>query len=515
MVSSFGALVEQPLELRGDGTGLGLGYSQIQFSFGRRTDFVVFETDLCMKAENGQPHSGLTFIFDTPEVRNVTFTRGGFIETFVSGLLSRAIGSFAFNQRIHFRAELNLARRRWRLLVDGVLLEDSNFNADGLESVRINLQDAVMQNPAAAIDNVRLISYEGTPTIIQPPRAQAVTEGDIVTLEVVSSGDRPLGQSGGLRYQWLFNGLPISGANAQTLSIPGVLLSEAGSYSVEASNSFGSTTSATAVLAVEAGPAHLQNISTRLAVETGDNVLIGGFIVQGTGAKKVILRAIGPSLNVNGAPVPGRLADPVLQLYNSAGALIATNDNWRDTQEQEIIASTVPPTHDKESALIASLPAGSYTAVVRGANASSGVALVEAYELDPRTAVKVVNVSTRGFVKSAEGVMIGGFILGGAKPATVLVRGIGPSLSQSGIPARSTLQDPVLEIRNASGELIAENDNWRSAQEAEIAATGAPPTDDREAAIVTTLNPGNYTALVRSAGGGTGLGLVEVYHLGR
>jgi len=256
-------------------------------------------------------------------------------------------------------------------------------------------------------------------------------------------------------------------------------------------------------------PATLGNISTRLRVETGDNALIGGFIVTGTQPKKVIVRAIGPSL---GTTFPDRLADPTLELRNAAGALLASNDNWRSTQQAEIIATGVPPSDDAESAIVATLPANNagYTAIVRGANNATGIGVVEAYDLDRTVNSKLANISTRGSVQTGNNVLIAGTIVLGQAAQRVIVRALGPSLGVAG-----SMADPTLELRNASGTVLASNDNWRSTQEAEIIATGIPPTNDMESAIVTTLPANNaaYTAIVRGANNMTGIAVVEVYAL--
>jgi hypothetical protein len=252
-------------------------------------------------------------------------------------------------------------------------------------------------------------------------------------------------------------------------------------------------------------PSIFANISTRLRVETGDNVLIGGFIITGTQPKKVIVRAIGPSL-----PLSGVLADPVLELRDSGGALILANDNWRSTQEAEIMATTIPPSNDLESAIVAILPANNsrYTAIVRGVNDATGIGVVEAYDLDRTVDSKLGNISTRGLVQTDNNVMIGGMIVQGQSPLRVIVRAIGPSL-----PVPGALGDPTLELRDGNGALLAANDNWRSDQEAEINATGIPPSNDLESAIVRDLTPGNYTAIVRGVGNTTGVALVEAYGL--
>jgi CSLREA domain-containing protein len=254
-------------------------------------------------------------------------------------------------------------------------------------------------------------------------------------------------------------------------------------------------------------PTVLANISTRLLVETGNNVLIGGFIITGTQPKKVIVRAIGPSLSVF---FTGVLADPVLELHGPGGFATITNDNWRSDQEAEIIATTIPPSNDLESAIVATLPANNsaYTAIVGGVNNGTGIGVVEAYDLDRTVDSKLANISTRGFVQTGDDVLIGGLIVLGQNPLRVIVRAIGPSLSLPG-----SLGDPTLELHDGNGALIAANDNWRSDQEAEIIATTIPPSNDLESAIVRNLTPGNYTAIVRGVNGTTGVALVEVYAL--
>jgi hypothetical protein len=257
-------------------------------------------------------------------------------------------------------------------------------------------------------------------------------------------------------------------------------------------------------------PTEMLNISTRLRVLTGDNALIGGFIVTGSVPKRVIVRAIGPSLTNFG--VSGALADPALELHGPGAFVTITNDNWRDTQETEIQATGIAPSNDLESAIVATLPPGAYTAVVRGNNGSTGVGLVEAYDLDSAANAQLANISTRGFVDSGDNVMIGGFILGnGSANARVLIRAIGPSLTAFGVP--NALADPTLELHNNNGAIIAANDDWRDTQQAEIEATGIPPSDDRESAIVQTLAPGAYTAVVRGKNNTIGVALVETYQL--
>jgi WD40 repeat protein len=263
-------------------------------------------------------------------------------------------------------------------------------------------------------------------------------------------------------------------------------------------------------------PPTLLNISTRMRVLTDDKVLIGGFIVTGTELKRVLIRGIGPSLNGVGVS----LADPTLELHHGE-TTIATNDNWKvrsgaSGQQADIEATTIAPANDLEPAILVTLSPGAYTAILEGKNGGTGVGLVEIYDLGQGANSKLANISTRGFVDTGDNVMIGGLIIGGGAsggPAKVIVRALGPS-----VPVNGALENPTLELHDGSGTLIAFNDDWKtrpdgSSQQAEIEATGIQPTNDLESALVRTLLPGNYTAVVRGMNSTTGVGLVETYKL--
>jgi uncharacterized protein (DUF1800 family) len=246
-----------------------------------------------------------------------------------------------------------------------------------------------------------------------------------------------------------------------------------------------------------------------MVVQTGENVLIGGFIVYGTGQKKIAVRAMGPSL-----PVAGNLSDPMLELHDATGAIVASNDNWRSSQQDLVIAAGLAPGNDLESALIATINPGAYTVVVKGVNNVTGVGLMEIYDLDPDgSPARLANISTRGNVLTGDNVMIGGFIVRGDVPKRTIVRARGPSLFLNGAPIAGRLMDPALELRDANGALIKANDNWRTDQQAEIAASSIAPTDDHEPAVVWTLSPGNYTTIVSGVNNTTGIALVEMYDL--
>jgi PKD repeat protein len=290
---------------------------------------------------------------------------------------------------------------------------------------------------------------------------------------------------------------------------------EGGLYDVKlvVTDSRGKVSSNTAHLLIEVeqtsspSAAQLLNISSRLRVQNGDNTLIGGFIVTGNDPKKVVVRALGPSMNL-----PGVLADPTVELHDSTGAEVTTNDNWGDSPEHsQIEAAGLAPTNPKESAVMRTLNPGNYTAVVRGKNNTTGTAVVEAYDLDALNNSKFANLSTRGFVETGDNILIGGFITGNRNGAiNVLVRAMGPSLAGV-VP--TPLADPILELHNSNGATLAINNDWQDSQKAEIEKTGAPPGNAKESAVVIGLPPGGYTAIIRGVNSTTGNALVEVYNL--
>ena len=251
-------------------------------------------------------------------------------------------------------------------------------------------------------------------------------------------------------------------------------------------------------------PVTLANIATRLKVETGDNALIGGFIVTGTQSKKIIVRARGPSLSQF---FSGVLANPVLELYQG-NTLLETNDDWKQHQT-EVEATGIPPTNDLESAIVRTVTPDNYTAIVRGVGNGTGIALVEVYDLDRTGDSKLANISSRGLVQTGDNVIIGGFIVLGSDSQKVIVRALGPS---TGVPG--AMANPTLELYDVNGAILEANDDWQqSANKQAIIDSTIPPTNDAESAIVRTLTPGNYTAIVRGANDSTGVAVVEVYAL--
>ena len=252
-----------------------------------------------------------------------------------------------------------------------------------------------------------------------------------------------------------------------------------------------------------------------MRVQPGDNAGIGGFIITGTAPKHVLLRAIGPSLAQSG--VPDVLADPVLELHGPGAFATITNDNWRDdpVQEAAILATGIAPTNNLESAIDTTLLPGAYTAILRGKNNTSGVALIEVYDLSPAVLGKLANISTRAFVSTGSNIVIAGFTLGGNYGGDkIAVRGLGPSLTAMGVA--NVLADPMLELRDSNAALLMSDNNWQDnpAHAAELSAAGLAPASQLESGIAATLPPGQYTALLSGMNSGTGIGLVEVYDRG-
>jgi hypothetical protein len=220
-------------------------------------------------------------------------------------------------------------------------------------------------------------------------------------------------------------------------------------------------------------------------------------------------RAIGPSLNVN-----GKLQDPYLEIHDSNGNPPLTNDNWRSTQEAEILQTGLAPTDDRESAIVKRFAPGNYTAIIRGADNSPGIGVVEIYDLSTSDPAELGNLAVRGSVGTDDNVLFDGLILQGGIPKRVLFRALGPSIKVDGTTIPGALQNPTLELHSGNGTLLDSNDDWHDAPNAaDIQSTGLAPPDDRESAILMTLPPGNYTTIVRGKNRTTGIGLAEAYKL--
>ncbi|MFL6526912.1 MAG: Ig domain-containing protein [Chthoniobacterales bacterium] len=389
---------------------------------------------------------------------------------------------------------------------------DGSATADGVLLISINEDPAfpTIKSPTTVnLDSGQNFTYKisATPEAVGSNDSFGSNVTDATSYSIV--GKLPVGlnfdpKTGTISGK--FQGSPIHEHDTAQSRLSGGAL--VGSVQLFATNSRGTST---VPLAFFSTPTGAVNISTRLAIAGGDNVLIGGFIVTGNAPKKLIVRALGPSL-----PVPGALQDPVLEIHGSDGSLLTMNDNWKSDDAQSVIDTGIAPSDDREAAIVGAFqPNVNYTAIVKGKNGASGVALVELYDLgtaalDTSSTAKLANISTRGLVQTGDNVMIGGFIISQVQ-SKVIARAIGPSLTKAGVSG--ALQDTTLELHGADGQVVASNDDWQSNQAQQIRDTGVPPTDPRESAVLATLNPGNYTAVVRGKNSATGVALVEVYAL--
>jgi Putative Ig domain len=256
--------------------------------------------------------------------------------------------------------------------------------------------------------------------------------------------------------------------------------------------------------------AQLVNVSTRLVIQTGSKVGIGGFIISGTDPKKVLIRGIGPTLTTFG--VANALQDPMLELHDSAGAVLTSNDDWKVPQQAAVEATGLAPPDDREPAILLTLQPGSYTAIESGKNGTTGIGLIEVYDVDVLSTSQLSNISTRGLVQAGNNVMIGGFIVSGASGSiNLVVRVLGPTLSSFGVA--NALADPTVQLYDGNGTVIAFNNNWKDSQQTQIQNSGCQPPNNLEPAIAVTAPPGHYTAIVRGNNNTTGVGLVEVYQV--
>ena len=406
--------------------------------------------------------------------------------------------------------------------------DGSNPRSDGLTWLCADVQSDFIQPSDSGVAKVAsqlLAFFKADPTASPWFLKQTTVSPPTVSAAALPAGG-PAGASihfsanvtpstGIASYSWIFDDGTFSDAQNPIKTFPTV-----GNYIAYLTVTTDTGDFATSSVQVDIGmiPPSLLNVSTRLDVHAGAQVAIGGFIVTGNGIKQVLVRAIGPSLAAEG--VGGPLSDPYLELHNSTGALIASNDNWQTTQiggvitvdqSKTIRGTTIAPTDSAEAAILAQLTPGSYTAVMSGTGGGSGVGLVEVYDLDEGSPATLGNLSTRGSVESGANVLIGGFILGGSEASTVVIRALGPSLAGKGL--NGILADPTLELHDAEGSTVASNDNWADTQQAAIQAAGLAPGNAQESAIESTLGPGNYTAIVAGKNGGTGLGLIEVYKI--
>jgi hypothetical protein len=359
------------------------------------------------------------------------------------------------------------------------------------------------------------------PSILTQPSSRAVAVGGSVTLTVNAEGDDTLS------FQWYLNGAPIAGATGSTLTLSNMNESQAGSYTVVVTNGRGSTTSSAAniTVATASNLSRIINLSARARAGTDNKTFIVGLAITGSGTQPLLVRGIGPTLTTLFS-VPGTLTDPKLTLFSGSNA-IKSNDNWGGdanlvTISQQVGAFNIPAPTTKDAVLAADLTPGNYTAQVTAASGdTSGVALAEFYDATQvytAGSPRLFNISARADVGTDANVLIVGFVISGATPKTVLIRAIGPTLTNLNVTG--VLADPKLTLRTGSGTLVLENDNWASASnfadlQAAMGSAGAFPlaTSSKDAAMLVTLNPGDYTAVVAGVGNTTGVALAEVYEV--
>ena len=367
---------------------------------------------------------------------------------------------------------------------------------------------------------LRLNIFPATQLAITSPTVVSAESGPPVAFQIVAtnspSGYSATGLPAGLSLDPL-TGI-ISGVPTATgsFNVNIVANNAAAARADRASSDTGGGSASTNVVFYISGfekASALGNISTRLPVGTGDNAMIGGFIITGSQSENVAIRGIGPSLAGFGIANP--LVDPTLQLRNSTGVILIENDNWQDdpAQAAQLTGLNLALQNPKEAGIFATLQPGEYTAILAGNNQTGGVGLVEIYDTGGAADAQLANISTRGFVQTADNVLIGGFILGGSDDTRVAVRGIGPSLAAFGLSP--LLADPTLELHDSNGASVLVNDDWQDdpTQAAQLVANGLAPANPKESAIFTSLPAGQFTAILAGKDGGTGIGLIEVYNL--
>jgi cyclophilin family peptidyl-prolyl cis-trans isomerase len=349
-------------------------------------------------------------------------------------------------------------------------------------------------NAGAPFDNIPLRNYTQSNPVKLPNLVSIPTITHIVPLQATSDNSNVSVVVSGSKVMVTGNTVGTSQVTVTTTDLDG------------------GTASQQFTVTVVAAPGRFVNLATRMQVGTGDNALIAGFIMKGSTPKRLAIRAIGPSSGLNPA-----VADPILELHDNSNATIATNDNWGDAaNKQDVIDLNLAPGSPNESVILTTVPSDPngiiYTAVMRGVNNTTGLGVVEVYDLDSGPDSTLLNVSTRGPVAADPNALFGGFILGGSDPKQVLIRAIGPSLTQFGIS--NALTDPTLELHESNGALRDSNDDWMdSAQKTQIQNSGLAPSNAKESAILQTLPAGSYTVIVRGTNGGTGVGSEEIYQL--
>jgi hypothetical protein len=441
---------------------------------------------------------------------------------YASSIPASSINYPAMGQRLRLKASFVIPSN-WTIEEKAVLLGLKKYgaivadNSGGFFSISVVPDDRWPANcfdhlATISIDNFEVIQTTGPTEGPRSPGAPTVDAGpdqvigidDTATLNAAINAP-----NGGTTINWrLYSGpapVQLTNANSPTAN---ATFTAPGSYTFMVSVTDNIHAGAYDAVIIKVMPhVRMANISTRAAVGTAQNVAIAGFIITGDSPKRVLVRALGPSLTPFG--IAGALSDPMLDLRDGVGTLITTNDNWKDSEEQAIVDTGLAPANDSESAIVATLAPGNYTAIMNGKGDTTGVGLVEVYELD--STARLLNISTRGFVGGGDNVLIAGLILDGTDKGTICFRALGPSLVSFGV--QGAIADPRLDLFNAQGTKVSANNNWKDSQQNAIQSIGLAPSNDAESVLLTNLAPGNYTAIVSGAGGAVGVALVEAYHL--
>jgi hypothetical protein len=441
---------------------------------------------------------------------------------YASSIPASSINYPAMGQRLRLKSSF-IIPSNWTNEEKAILLGLKKYgaivadNSGGFFSISVAPDDRWPANcfdhlATVSIDNFEVIQTTGPSEGPRSPGAPTVDAGpdrviginDAAALSAVISAP-----NGGTTINWrLYSGpaaVQLTNSNRATANAS---FTAPGSYTFMVSVTDNIHAVAYDAVIIKVMPhVRMANISSRVAVGTAQNVAIAGFIINGDSPKRVMVRALGPSLTPFG--VAGALNDPMLDLRDGAGNQIATNDNWKDAQEQAIVDSGLAPGNDSESAIVATLTPGNYTAIMSGKDNTIGIGLVEVYELDSTS--RLLNISTRGFVGGGDNALIAGLILSGTDNGTICFRALGPSLASFGVPG--VIGDPRLDLVNAQGTKVGANNNWKDSQQSIIQSAGLAPANDTESALIIDLAPGNYTAIVSGVNGATGLALVEGYHL--
>jgi hypothetical protein len=398
---------------------------------------------------------------------------------------------------------------------DGTATIDGTAPAGSEGSYPINITASNGTLPDAT--QAFAITVQNAPPVLEAPAITSATSttftvGTAGTFTITTTGSpTPTLELAGAQPAWL-SFVDNTDGTATISGTPDAGSDLSYSFTITARNGVSPVATQDFTLRITPTPAGAQlvNVSTRLVIQTGGNIGIGGFIISGTDPKKVLIRGIGPTLaRLN---VPNALQDPMLELHDGTGAVLTSNDDWKVPQQAAVEATGLAPPDDREAAILLSLQPGSYTVFESGKNGTTGNGLIEVYDVDVLSASQLSNISTRGRVQTGNNVMIGGFVVSGASGSiNLIVRVLGPTLTSLGVP--NALSDPTLQLYNGNGTVIAFNNNWKDSQQTQIQNSGRKPPNDLEPAIAVTVSPGNYTAIVRGNNNASGVGLVEVYRV--